>query len=304
MNKHRSPTESDRERVEEDLRRSEARFRDLFEQAAVGVAQMETSTGRFLRVNQKFCTIVGYSAEELIQRTFQEITHPEDLQEDLDNMEMLKANRIPEFSIEKRYFRKDGSLGWVDLSLSCIGDAGPEPNTHIAVVVDITKRKRAESYLDIAIQIRRMLPSDAAAVSELGIRSKASWGYGPKEMEIFTREIMLSGEDIASCTHASVAVVNGEIVGYFTLLSHQDGTTELEHLFVRPDRFRQGIGSVLLSSALRAASSRGIDYLTVIADPNSTGFYINRGAVAVGEHRSSIKGRTIPVLSMATDKII
>ena len=152
-----------------------------------------------------------------------------------------------------------------------------------------------------AIQLRHILPADAAAVSELGIRSKASWGYGPEEMAIFARELTFSGEDIPSRTDAAVAMVDGEVVGYFTLRAHPNGVTELEHLFVHPDWFHQGIGKALLQAALRAARDRGIDTITIIADPNSTGFYLKHGAVVVGEHTSSIKGRTIPVLSMPTD---
>ena len=72
------------------LRVSEQRFRALFEQAAVGVAQIETATGRFRRVNKKYCEILGFSPEEMTATTFMAITHPDDLQSDLDNMERLK----------------------------------------------------------------------------------------------------------------------------------------------------------------------------------------------------------------------
>ena len=140
-------------------------------------------------------------------------------------------------------------------------------------------------------------------MSELGIRSKASWGYGPEEMAIFARELTFNGDDILSRADAAVATVGGEVVGYFTLRAHPNGVTELEHLFVHPDRFHQGIGKALLRAALRAAKDKDIDTITIIADPNSTGFYLKHGAVVVGEHKSSIKGRTIPVLSMPTDAI-
>jgi len=134
------------ERVEaqEALRESEAKFRVLFEQAAVGVAQIETATGRFMRINQRYGDIIGYSQEEMISRTFQEITYPEDLQEDLRNMEELVAGKIREFSMEKRYHHKNGDLTWVHLTVSPMWAPGELPDYHIAVVQDITKRKRAE----------------------------------------------------------------------------------------------------------------------------------------------------------------
>ena len=97
-------------RAEEALEESEKGFRALFEQAAVGVAQIETTTGRFMRVNQRYGDIVGYSQEEMRLHTFQEITYPEDLQEDLENTERLIAGKIRESSREKRYRHKNGSL--------------------------------------------------------------------------------------------------------------------------------------------------------------------------------------------------
>ncbi len=127
----------------ETLRESEHRFRVLFEQAAVGVAQIRSDTGQFVRVNRKYCDIVGYSREEMERLDFQTITHPDDLALDLANMELLKAGRIREFSMEKRYFRKDGSLVWVNLTISPMWVPGEPPNFHIAVVEDITARKQA-----------------------------------------------------------------------------------------------------------------------------------------------------------------
>jgi PAS domain S-box-containing protein len=133
-----------RVRAEEALRESEERFRTLFEQAAVGVAQIETTTGRFLRINQRYGDIVGYSLEEMRSFTFQEITYPEDLQEDLGNMEKLVAGKIREFSMEKRFRHKNGSLIWVDLTVSPLWAPGESPDYYIAVVQEITKRKQAE----------------------------------------------------------------------------------------------------------------------------------------------------------------
>ncbi len=130
--------------AEEALRESERGFRVLFEQAAVGVAQIETTTGRFMKINQRYGDIIGYSLEEMRSLTFQQITYPEDLQEDLESMEKLVAGKICEFSMEKRYRHKNGSLIWVDLTVSPMWAPGETPDYHIAVVQDITKRKRAE----------------------------------------------------------------------------------------------------------------------------------------------------------------
>lgn len=135
----------------QDIRESERRFRAIVEQAAVGVAQIETPTGRFVSVNHKYCEIVGLEPDEMSATTFMAITHPDDLQEDLDNMEKLKSGDIRDFTMEKRYFRKDGVIVWVKLSVSPMWDVGEEPSYHIAVVQDITKQKRADQeVLDLA----------------------------------------------------------------------------------------------------------------------------------------------------------
>jgi PAS domain S-box-containing protein len=130
-----------------ELRESEARFRVLFEQAAVGVAQLDTHTGAFVRINRKYCDILGYSHDEMLQLDFRSITPPDDVQAVLSRMQELKAGTIHEFSLEKRYIRKDGSLVWVNVNVSRMGSAGEPPNYHIAVVEDISARKEAESQL-------------------------------------------------------------------------------------------------------------------------------------------------------------
>jgi diguanylate cyclase (GGDEF)-like protein/PAS domain S-box-containing protein len=136
-----------RARAEEKLRANEKKFRALFEQAAIGVAQIETLTGRFVTVNQRYCDIVGYSREEMLETSFQQITHPDDLQTDLGNMARLCQNEIREFSMEKRYVHKNGSAIWVSLTVSPLWQLGETPDFHIAVVEDITARKQIEEAL-------------------------------------------------------------------------------------------------------------------------------------------------------------
>ncbi len=133
------------------LGESQAQFRVLFEQAAVGVALLDTMTGRFQRVNRKYQQIVGYSGEELAALDFMAITHPDDLAHDLAHMDRLKRGDIREFSLEKRLLRKDGAAVWVALNVSPTWSPGEAPTTHVAVVVDITERKRAEEKSELAL---------------------------------------------------------------------------------------------------------------------------------------------------------
>jgi PAS domain S-box-containing protein len=139
---------TERKRAEDALHASESKFRALFEQAAVGVAQLDTSTGRFISINQKYCDILGYSRQELLDLDLRTITHPDDLVVDLANMQRLAAGEIREFSMEKRYYRKDGSLVWVSFTISPLWANSEFSNGHIAVVEDITLRKQAEEALE------------------------------------------------------------------------------------------------------------------------------------------------------------
>lgn len=125
---------------------SDERFRTTFERAAVGIAQVATD-GRWLRVNQKLCDIVGYSPDELMTRSFQDITHPEDLDSDLEQMQALLAGEIEQYSMEKRYLRKDGSPIWIHLTGTLVRDAAGAPDYFIAVVEDIARRKAAEAEI-------------------------------------------------------------------------------------------------------------------------------------------------------------
>src|SRR5262249_49237619 len=114
------------------------------------VALIETATGRFVRVNDRYCALVGYTADEMILTTYQAITHPEDLAAALNNMRRLVAGNIREFTMEKRYRRKDGSVVWVNLSGSATWQAGERPEYHIDVAEDISERKQAEEALRTA----------------------------------------------------------------------------------------------------------------------------------------------------------
>ncbi len=134
-----------RERTRE-LGESERRFRATFEQAAVGIAQIGPD-GRFIRINERYCDIVGYTHDEIMERTFQDITYHADLEESKRNAQRLLDGEITTYTMEKRYVRKDDSLVWVNLTVSLERNEDGTPKYLIAVVEDITERKRAEEAL-------------------------------------------------------------------------------------------------------------------------------------------------------------
>ena len=160
---------------DEARRESEERFRALFNQATVGVAQVDSATGQFVRVNQRYADILGYSPQELVGMTFQSLTHPDDLAADLAHVRRLQSGDVPEYRLEKRYIHKDGHEVWGDLTVSSMWASGSAPGYHIAVVQDITARKRMEENLRANEQrlrsILERLPMGLCLVQDDGLIS-------------------------------------------------------------------------------------------------------------------------------------
>ncbi|HEX2728624.1 MAG TPA: PAS domain S-box protein, partial [Rubrobacteraceae bacterium] len=171
---------TDQKRTEEALRESEERFRATFEQVAVGMAHVDL-TGRWLHVNEKLLQIVGYEREELLGLTFQDITHPDDLDADLDHLRRLLAGEIDTYSMEKRYFRKDGSVVWIELTVSLVKDPSGQPGYFISVIEDIAGRKRSEDEQRLLAEAGEVLASSLdyrttlSGVARLAVPSLADW---------------------------------------------------------------------------------------------------------------------------------
>jgi diguanylate cyclase (GGDEF)-like protein/PAS domain S-box-containing protein len=134
------------ERTEEALRESEARFYSAFEDAAIGMALVALD-GRWLKVNRALCELTGYAESELLSKTFQDLTHPDDLETDLAYVRQMLAGEISTYQLEKRYFHKLGQVLWVLLSVSLVQDDQGQPLYFISQIQDITQRKRAEEDL-------------------------------------------------------------------------------------------------------------------------------------------------------------
>lgn len=138
---------SESKKAEQDLLESEFKFRKLFELAGVGVAQVDITTGKFVKVNKKLAEMLGYSIPEMLALTFKQVTYAEDLKESLYNQDRLIKKQIGDFSVEKRYIRKDGTVVWAILTASSMGEVAGGENFQIAIVQDITERKNSEQDL-------------------------------------------------------------------------------------------------------------------------------------------------------------
>ncbi|HEY6152582.1 MAG TPA: PAS domain S-box protein [Candidatus Udaeobacter sp.] len=133
------------ERNEAALRESEARMRATVEQATAGVGRCETN-GRIVFGNRTLCRMLGYEESELIGKSFAELTHPEDSEENIHLFQRMMRQGKP-FEMEKRYVRKDGSVLWGHVSVSPVRDATGKIKSAVAVAVDVTARKEAEKAL-------------------------------------------------------------------------------------------------------------------------------------------------------------
>ena len=149
-----------RKTAESALGESEKRFRETFELAATGIAHVALD-GRFLRVNRSLCEMFGYEEDELVGRSVKDLSHPDDRDVTDAVRERMQSGEVPSARFEKRYFRKDGSMVWVAITVALARDASGAPLHEISVLEDITERKEREATLQ---RFRTALDSSADMV--------------------------------------------------------------------------------------------------------------------------------------------
>jgi diguanylate cyclase (GGDEF)-like protein/PAS domain S-box-containing protein len=216
---------TDRKRAEEAVYLSEARFRSAFEFAGHGMALVDMD-GRFLRVNAAYCRITGYSEDELLARTFADITYPEDVAENVHIAQRMRAREISAFQMEKRYVRKDGGIVWVQLNVSTVRDAAGAPTHQITHAQDITARKAGEEamYLSEA-RFRGAFEFAGHGMALVGLDGRflrvnpafcRNAGYSEDELLARTFMDLIFPEDLGDIVKNVLRLNSGEIPSFET----------------------------------------------------------------------------------------
>ncbi len=196
---------TERKLAEEAQRESEERFRAVFEHAAVGVAMVESRSGRFVRINARYAEIVGRTPDEMVGRSWREFTVAEDLPADDASLAELVEGSIPRYRKEKRYRHKDGRVVWVDLTVSRTWQEGQAPTFHVTVVEDISARKEAElrqresedRYRTLVENIDGVVFStDIAGIVTFASSTVARYGWTPEDVVGKPLDPLIHPEDL------------------------------------------------------------------------------------------------------------
>jgi PAS domain S-box-containing protein len=218
----------------------EERTRKIFDNAPIGMALVGLDY-RFLKVNRALCDMLGYSEGELTAKTFVDITHPDDLQEDLDLAAQVFKGDLPHYNLEKRYFKKTGEIVWILLTATVIRNQGGTILHGLAMMVDITERKRAEKKLRESEQRFRLINDNANdAIFYLDLRGEVQWANrqasvitGRPSTELVGRSFMslLTPSSATVAETRLEAVRSGQSmppVVEFELLRHDDSIVSIE----------------------------------------------------------------------------
>jgi PAS domain S-box-containing protein len=204
---------AERALVEGALRSSEEQFRALFDLSAVGQTLADPRTLKLTRVNRKYCEITGYSADELIGKSFLDVTHPEDREKNLEGYSRLVRGEISEFAMQKRYVRKDGRLIWVEVHISVVPGGPNQPTRTAAIIQDITASKELElSLRESEERFRGIFDQAAVGVGQTNLeRVFIDANPGLCHMLGFTREELV-GRNVQDVSHPDERGTSAEAI--------------------------------------------------------------------------------------------
>ena len=224
---------SGRKQAEETLLKSYAEFRAMFETASVGMAQCDPQTGQWLRVNRKMCQITGYSPADMLGMKAPDITHPEDRQKDAEEFRRVVTGEAPDYRMEKRYVHKDGTVVWVNVNMTLIRNADGKPVRTMAVIEDISERKKIEDELR---ESERSL-NEAQRIAQIGsyVTDIASgiWVASPTLYDIFGIDSSYV-TNIENWGRLMAPGFEQEMVDYYYQVIKERGKFNKEYQVLRP----------------------------------------------------------------------
>ncbi len=227
-----------RKKIEEQLRISEEAFRGNFENAAIGMALLDIS-GKWIKVNKSLCEIIGYNEKELMQLTFQDITHPEDLDLDLELLRELINGERSFYHMEKRYICKGGSTVYIILAASAVRDENNKLLYFISQIIDITAQKKAEKELELTLgkiqtifdastQVSIIETDINGLITTFSVGSENLLGYQKEEVVFLkTPETFHLKEEIVA-RGLEISTQNNLLIEGFNVFTHAANQGEFE----------------------------------------------------------------------------
>jgi PAS domain S-box-containing protein len=293
------------------LAESEARFRATFENAAVGVALVGPD-GSILRVNDSFTRILGYTSNELTTKTFQDITHPEDLEANISVLKKTLDGEVDSYGIEKRYIRKDGGIVWANLTVGCVRKADGAVDYFISVIENITDRKQAEARLaernaqfELASKVARVgsFTCDyATGIVQLSPGSAVIYGLPEDRLEISLQEAraLVHPDDLSRIKRATAAAFSQrqrEILLHFRIVCHGEVRWIEQRILISYDESEKGMS--LLGAVIDITERKQAEH--ALAERNAQ-FDLAHKAARVGCYTHDISAKTMRFsrASMAT----
>ena len=181
---------TDRKRTEQALRESERRLRATYERAFAGIAETGLD-GRFVRLNARYCELTGHSAQELLGRQVLDVTHPDDVAAEREHFERLLAGEIEHYQIEKRFLRKNGEMGWAEVSVTLVPGTSQRPPYVIRIALDLSERKRAEIHQRLLLEeVNHRVKNSLAAVKAIAEQTQRSVARPELFYEAFTARLL------------------------------------------------------------------------------------------------------------------
>jgi PAS domain S-box-containing protein len=250
-------------RYEKAIRDYETRFRATFENAAVGIAHLGPDL-RWLRANQALCRILGYPVDELVTKSLQDITHPDDLAADLAQIEQMRDRKINSYDMDKRYRRKDGAIVWTRLTVGCVRKSDGSIDYFVSVVEDISAHKHAEDELRKSEErFRSSLvhsPLPIALFDERGQMLAVSQSW--IEQSGYSREELRRVEDWTTRAHGERS---GEVLEQFRRVMQEWPAAHSSERMIRTKDGRERVWT-FVASALGTQSDGRHVYVVVAQD--------------------------------------